>query len=42
MDTPSTPFMVRFAEKAARVTGSTSMQNPDTSTYNTNTEDSDT
>ena len=42
MAATSAPFMARFAERAVRVTGSTSMQNPDTSTYNANTEDNDT
>lgn len=36
------PFAARWAQKVERPTASTSMQNPDTSTYNKSTEDNDT
>lgn len=44
METPVTkvPFVARWVESVASPAGSTSMSNPDTSTYNKSTEDSDT
>lgn len=44
METPVTkvPFAARWVEAVASPAGSTSMTNPDTSTYNKSTEDSDT
>jgi hypothetical protein len=36
------PFMAQWAERTLRPQGSTDMTNPDTSTYNKSTEDSDT
>jgi len=36
------PYMARWIERVTNPVGSTSMQNPDTSTYNKSTEDNDT